>query len=119
MSVMEDELIGFLDTMEQAGVLDNTLVILTSDESGGFVRQGQDVLPLNGNTGVLAVRPPRLEHLEDYADRDRIVAQLDIPLTILDATGAAEPGAPMTGRSLLSDGDGVERSCCWPIPIPA
>lgn len=109
MSVMEDELIGFLDTMEQAGVLDNTLVILTSDESGGFVRQGQDFFPLNGNTGVLAVRPPQPEDLQDYADRDRIVAQLDIPLTILDATGAAEPGAPMTGRSLLSHDDDVER----------
>ncbi|GGY64490.1 LTA synthase family protein [Marinobacter zhanjiangensis] len=109
MSVMADELIGFLDAMEQDGVLDNTLVIVTSDESGGFVRQGQDFFPLNGNTGVLAVRPARPEHLQNYADRDRIVAQLDIPLTILDATATAEPGVPMTGRSLLSDGDGAER----------
>lgn len=109
MLVMEEELIGFLDAMEETGVLDNTLVILTSDESGGFVRQGQAFFPLNGNTGVLAIRPPRAEHLQDYADRDRIVAQLDIPLTILDATGTADPAAPMTGRSLLSDGDGVER----------
>ncbi|MGM0571126.1 LTA synthase family protein [Marinobacter sp.] len=100
--VMEQSLIDFLDDLEAAGVLDNTLVILTSDESGGFVRQDQESFPLNGNTGVLAVRPPRAEALEQYADRDRIVAQLDLPLTILDATGASEPPLTMTGRSLLS-----------------
>ncbi|SES72921.1 Phosphoglycerol transferase MdoB [Marinobacter segnicrescens] len=102
MQVMEQSLIAFLDEMDQAGVLDNTLVILTSDESGGFVRQDQESFPLNGNTGVLAVKPPRPEALDEYADRDRIVAQLDIPLTILDATGTSKPMIAMTGRSLLS-----------------
>ncbi len=103
MKVMEQSLITFLDEMEAAGVLDHTLVILTSDESGGFVRQDQESVPLNGNTGVLAVRPPDSEDLMHYADRDRIVAQLDIPLTILDATGSSRSQAAMTGRSLLSD----------------
>lgn len=102
MRVMEQSLIDFLDKMETEGVLDNTLVILTSDESGGFVRQDQESFPLNGNTGVLAVRPPQNGDLEQYADRDRIVAQLDIPLTILDATGTSDPALAMTGRSLLS-----------------
>lgn len=105
MGVMEENLVRFIGEMEQAGVLDNTLVVLTSDESGGFVRQNQASFPLNGNTGVMAVRPPRREDLEDYADRDRIVVQLDIPLTILDATGTSEPSLPMTGRSLLSGGN--------------
>lgn len=109
MLVMEQTLIGFLDDMEQSGVLDNTLVVLTSDESGGFVRQDRTAFPLDGNTGVLAIRPPRPGQLQDYADRDRIVAQLDIPLTILDATGTGEPPTPMTGRSLLSQGSLEER----------
>ncbi|MFW5825583.1 MAG: hypothetical protein ACOCVV_11545, partial [Marinobacter sp.] len=105
MGVMEASLVSFLDEMEEAGVLDNTLVVLSSDESGSFVHQDQDYFPLNGNTGVLAIRPPEPDDLDQYADRDRIVVQLDIPLTILDATGTSDPDLAMTGRSLLSEDD--------------
>lgn len=110
MLVMEEALIGFLEELEQAGALDNTLIILTSDESRGFARQDRVTFPLNGNTGLLAIRTPRPGQLDDYADRDRIVAQIDIPLTILDATGTlAPPSVHMTGRSLLSRNDRVKR----------
>lgn len=109
MKVMAQTLVGFLEELEQTGVLDNTLVILTSDESGGFVRQDQESFPLNGNTGVLAVRPPVPADLEHYVDRDRIVAQLDIPATILDVTGAGLTNVEMTGRSLLATEDTTSR----------
>lgn len=109
LSVMEAELVAFLTGLEEDGVLSNTLVVLTSDESGGFVRQDQVDFPLNGNTGLLAIRPPEPGQLQDYANRDRIAAQLDIPLTILDATGTSQRSLPMTGRSLLSRNNQVER----------
>ncbi len=109
MGVMERSLIEFLDQMESAGVLKNTLVVLTSDESGGFVRQGQEFLPLNGNTGVLAIRPPAGDTLDRYADRDRIVVQMDIPVTVLDVMGQGEHVDQMIGRSLLIREDLTQR----------
>jgi len=101
MKTMEESLNRFLDGLASHGILDNTLVVITSDESGGFIRQDHESLPLNSNIGVLAVRPPRSDALEHYADRDQIVAQIDIPPTILDATGLGKKAGNMIGRSLL------------------
>lgn len=101
MKVMGDTLTDLLKTLESEGILDHTLVVLTSDESGGFVRQDQASTPLNNNMGMLAIRPPGNDALERYADRDRLVVQLDIPLTIVDVAGAAPEATTMTGRSLL------------------
>ena len=41
-------------------------------------------------------------HFEEGAVDRRMVANIDVPATILDASGV-EPGAPIDGRSLLSD----------------
>lgn len=109
MAVMEEALGDFLRTLAADGILENTLVIITSDESGGFVRQNQDDKPLNNNAGVLAIRPPDAIAMEQFADRDRIVAQLDVPLTILDATGLGDKAGNMIGRSLLVPDDDVNR----------
>ena len=54
MKVMEKTLTDFLDTLEREGTLDNTLVIITSDEAGGFVRDDHETLPLNSNLGTPA-----------------------------------------------------------------
>lgn len=102
MKVMEKSLITFLNDLEIQGTLANTLVIITSDESGGFVREDHETLPLNSNLGVLAVRPPGTTDLEHYAPDTAITAQLDIPMTILDATGNGEHAGDMVGRSLLA-----------------
>lgn len=109
MRVMEKTLGKFLETLETAGTLDNTLVILTSDESGGFVRTDHETLPLNSNLGALAVRPPEQQDLARYTSRDAITAQLDIPLTILDATGHGDQAGDMIGRSLLVSNDRKRR----------
>jgi len=101
MKVMEKSLGHFLEALAANGTLDDTLVILTSDESGGFVRADHETLPLNSNLGMLAVRPPDPKDLQKYADPHAITAQLDIPLTILDATGRGEYAGDMIGRSLL------------------
>ncbi|MGB1950645.1 MAG: LTA synthase family protein [Marinobacter sp.] len=109
MKVMEKTLGEFLDRLEAEGILDNTLVILTSDESGGFVREDHETLPLNSNLGVLAVRPPDLADLERYAPASALTAQLDIPMTILDATGNGAHAGDMVGRSLLATNDRQRR----------
>lgn len=109
MAVMEETLIRFLDRLDAAGVLDNTLIIVTSDESGGFVREDHETLPLNSNLGVLAVRPPARGELEHYAPDTAITAQLDVPMTILDVTGNGAQAGDMVGRSLLATQDRKRR----------
>ncbi|MBL3556496.1 MULTISPECIES: LTA synthase family protein [Marinobacter] len=101
MKTMEEALNRFLDGLASDGLLDETLVILTSDESGGFIRQDPEAVPLNNNVGILAVRPPKEDSLARYAPENQIVAQIDIPPTILDITGLGRKTGNMIGRSLL------------------
>jgi hypothetical protein len=101
---MARELAGFFDGLAAEGILDNTLLIVTSDEAGGFLRGEEGPRMLDGNFGALAVRPPGGRGLEDLAGRDALVATLDIALTSLDAAGVATSSADartMIGRSLL------------------
>lgn len=109
MKTMADSLNRFLDELVSAAILDDTLVIITSDESGGFVRQDPESLPLNSNIGVLAVRPPSKDSLDRYASKNQIVAQIDVPTTILDITGLADKTGDMIGRSLLVRQEDSER----------
>ena len=105
MSVMEQSLEALLDELHSAGILDDTLVILTSDESGGFVRPDHQRLPLDNNIGALAIRPPTYGSVDDFVEREQLVAQIDISLTILDAVGLGEQSGGMIGRSLMVDTD--------------
>lgn len=101
MKTMAEALNRFLDGLASDGILDDTLVVLTSDESGGFIREDPESMPLNSNVGVLAVRPPADDSLARYAPDTQIVAQIDIPPTILDITGLGRKTGDMIGRSLL------------------
>lgn len=102
--VMARELAGFLDRLAAEGLLDNTLVIVSSDEAGGFLRRDNGPGMLDGNFGALAIRPPGGGSLARFARRDSVVATLDIALTTLDLAGLAdrsEASRAMIGRSLL------------------
>lgn len=98
---MERALKAFLTTLEDEGLLSNTLVVITSDESGGFLYKGEEGFLLDGNMGMLAVRPPDHIPLDRIAGAHELVAQLDVPLTVLDLLGAPEAAPGMIGRSLL------------------
>lgn len=93
-------LIEFLQALRGSGMLERTLVVITSDESGGHLRRQQEAQPLDNNAGFLAIRPPSALSLVEFADRDTIVASLDIPLTLLDLVGG-QIQERMIGRSLL------------------
>lgn len=102
--LMARHLIEFFDELTSLDLLDETLVVVTSDEAGGFVRGDGQARVLDGNFGTLAVRPPAHMTLDDLAGRDALVATLDIALTAIDAAGLADhdPGSrDMIGRSLL------------------
>ncbi len=99
-ATMADELSDLLRSLDEADILDNTLVIIASDETGAFLRRGDTAGVLDGNFGMLAVRPPRELALSRFLERDALVAHMDVPITILDVAGA-EAAENMIGRSLL------------------
>ncbi|HLV77367.1 MAG TPA: LTA synthase family protein [Marinobacter sp.] len=102
MKVMAHSLGEFLRALEADGLLDNTMVVVTSDESGGFIRDDHETLPLNNNVGMLAIRPAPQDSLDYYAPDTALVTQLDIPITILDAAGYGSRAGGMIGASLLA-----------------
>lgn len=88
-----------LDMLEQAGELDNTLVVVTSDNGMPFPRAKATVYDA-GIHVPLAVRwPARVPGGRVVED---LVSLIDVTPTLLDATGIQHPGPhPMSGRSLF------------------
>lgn len=83
------------------GQLDNTIIVVTSDNgySWGSHRQlNKDMIYDEASRVPLVIRLPWLtaNRLEE-----RVVSQLDVTATIVEATGAT-PGRPLLGHSLLT-----------------
>jgi N-acetylglucosamine-6-sulfatase len=96
--------------LQRAGVLENTIVIFSSDngymfgEHGGMTAKGW---PFEENARVpFLVRGPGVAPLPEGA----LVSHLDIPATILAAAGADTGG--LDGRDLRSPGAWRERVLC-------
>ena len=93
----------FVAALRDKGVLDDTLVIITSDEASKVESQGsraeENLWALPENWGfVLALAPgaPR-------RTVDAYFAQSDIALSVLDYLGIADGVGQMAGRSLFRD----------------
>jgi len=102
---MSGELLGLLDRLEGAGLLREAMVIITSDESGGFIRGEGEAGPLDGNFGFMAVRPPAGLDRAALRDRDTLVAHMDVAVTAVDAAGLGDRPAAvagLNGHSLLA-----------------
>lgn len=88
-----------LEMLEEAGELDNTLVIVTSDNGMPFPRAKATAYDA-GIHVPLAVRWP--ERVPGGRVVEDLVSLVDLTPTLLDAAGVTHPGTnPMSGRSLL------------------
>ncbi len=83
--------------LEEAGELDNTLIIVTSDHGMPFPR-GKSTLYDSGTRVPLAVRWPKRIPAKRWVDD--FTSLTDVAPTILEAAGIQGPEA-MTGRSLM------------------
>jgi N-acetylglucosamine-6-sulfatase len=97
-----DEAVGYLtDVLADTGELENTLIVYTADNGfmhGEHRTLAEKVLPYEPSIRVpLVLRGPGVPR--GRID-DRLVANVDVPATILDATGA-QPGRVQDGRSLV------------------
>ena len=91
-----------LETLEELGLWDNTIVVYTSDHG--------DMMGAHGmvEKGVMyeeSARVPWLMHIPQLGTEGRIVQQpvshIDIVPTILDAMGKTQASAGLPGRSLI------------------
>ena len=109
LSVVDDEVANIVESLERTGELDNTYVVLTSD-NGYFLgenrmRRGK-ILPYEPSLRVpLVVRGPGLPEGEVRTDP---FLMTDFAPTLVDAAGGGRPPVPVDGQSMLEvaeDGD--------------
>jgi arylsulfatase A-like enzyme len=100
---VDDMVDTVLTELAANGELDNTLVIFTSDNGNhwGEFRFVKKWLPYTASIAVpLFMRWPA--HFGAGVEDDRMVVNVDVGATILDAAGITpDPAAPIDGRSLL------------------
>lgn len=100
---LDDALDLFLSRLEEKGVLENTLVIVTSDES-----HGMDInILLAGNWGLCFALMPETRGTSVKEQSQKINPGLfglaDLPLSILDYVGLAASSDAIAGRSIFRD----------------
>jgi arylsulfatase A-like enzyme len=93
----DQQLAGLLDTLERRGELDNTLVVVTSDNGMPFPR-AKATLYDAGTRVPLAIRWPQA--ITAGSKTDAFVSHQDLAPSFLQAAGITIP-ADVTGRSLL------------------
>ena len=87
---------GFLQQLQARGILDDTLVMVTSDESHGIPGHW-----LGGNWGLFFALAPDL----DGGVREEVFSTMDIPNSILDYLGLFPGQQSHLGRSLFRQHD--------------
>jgi uncharacterized sulfatase len=99
-----------LAALEKAGRLDNTLVIVTSDNGMAFPRAKANVYEYGVHMPLAIMWPARMPGGRVIDD---LIGFVDVTATILDVAGATQPAKayPLSGRSfkdiLLSEARGV------------
>ncbi len=104
-----EEIARILAALEQAGRMENTLVVLTADHGEELFEHGGFSHGFTLHREIVHV--PLYLHLPgqtEPATDDRIVSQLDLVPTILARAGRPKP-AELTGIDLLADGGAEAR----------
>jgi uncharacterized sulfatase len=95
----DDDVAAMLKMLEEIGELDNTLVIITSDNGMPFPRAKANCYEY-GIHMPLAIRWP--DRVPGGRTVDDLVGFVDLTATIYDATGVSAPSDPgLSGRSIL------------------
>ena len=89
--------VGFLDELSADGLLENTLVVVTSDESAGMPGEDDLTRALTQNWGLAILMVPG----EGPRQIEEPFAQSDLVLSVLDYVGRPDEASGFTGRSLF------------------
>ncbi len=98
LSYLDSAAAEFVEALESEGLLEDTLVLITSDESPGIRSGASDFMKiLTQNWGFLVAMPPQGMRME--VD-DRFM-QVDLAISVLDYLGLADLGRGFAGRSVF------------------
>ena len=96
----DDALAGFLDRLRDRGVLDDTVVIVTSDESAGLANAAdatQRLLSQSWSFSIVMLPEPMAKRI------DTPYAHVDTALSVLDLLGLDQDVETFLGRSWFRD----------------
>ena len=96
----DDALDEFLDSLGRGGFLDDTIVVITSDESGAWIdaeSPTERLLAQSWSFALVILPEPQVGRVET------LYAHSDLALSVLDLLGIAEPTEPFIGRSWFRD----------------
>ncbi len=109
---MDSIIASILDELKATGLLDKTLVVITSDhgemlgEKGGPIGHGWRVTPQLANVPLILMDPEQ----QKYRVNPMIGSQVDLLPTVLEALGLpVPPGELYQGRSLYSPSSTAQR----------
>ncbi len=94
---LDEALAEFLASLSETGVLDDTVVLITSDEAKGFRGGNYWLNRLSQNWGFLVVSLPDAPRLEV----DETFSQIDLAASVLDLLGLSDQAAQLFGRSVF------------------
>src|SRR3989339_1417303 len=104
--MLDDEVDGYVRLLGELGILDHTMIVITSDHGEQLLERGavgHSSCSLEGNLYDENIRIPLILHCPALLPRgtivDRQVSQVDIMPTVLDLLGLEMPGR-VAGRSL-------------------
>lgn len=93
----------FVDRLRERGLLDDTLVLITSDEASFVHETGtpkeEALAAFTANWGFMVAMTPE----KARARIDKPVQQADVTLSVLDYLGLRDEAGPFLGRSLFRD----------------
>jgi hypothetical protein len=99
LSYLDQALGEFIEGLRATGVLDDALVVITSDESMGipglFVDPLTKAISQNWGFMVVLLPEPRAQRIEEP------FSQMDVAISILDYLGLAERSGDLFGRSVF------------------
>jgi len=105
--MLDTEIAGYVDHLARLGILDRTLVVITSDHGEQLLERGavgHSSCSLEGNLYDENIRVPLVLRCPALLPQgkvvDRQVSQVDVMPTLVELLGLAMPG-PCEGRSLL------------------
>src|SRR5690606_25173926 len=89
----------FLNELAAKGLDDDTLIIVTSDESRALFSPPESINSLSHHWGPLVIMTPE----KDQALVDEKFVQSDIPLSMSDYLGVKDAAVYFNGRSIFRD----------------
>jgi arylsulfatase A-like enzyme len=110
-----DEALGrLLDALQSLNILDNTIVLFTSDHGNHFKTRNAEYKRSGHEASIRVPTAVQGPGFDGGGYLDELVSLIDIPPTLLDAAGLSVP-AQMQGRSFLPLAQ--KRAIDWPSDV--